>query len=191
MSGKVRRPCWDAARLWIAADAAGIGLWSWNVDTDEIAMDDRAMPSGAGRGTARSPSPTCLPHRPARPRPGEDRVPGDPHDAGSLPDRLPHPLPGGIRWVSARGWGADEGIVGRIMFGVFLDSTARKEAEGARELLAGDTLGEHDMVLVYETPDDAVAARFSLMLNRLGAVRTKTMKAFPEGAYRQIVASLQ
>ncbi len=43
-----------------------------------------------------------------------------------------------IRWVSARGRGADEGIVGRIMFGVFLDSTARKEAEEAREMLAGE-----------------------------------------------------
>jgi uncharacterized protein with GYD domain len=45
------------------------------------------------------------------------------------------------------------------------------------------TLGEHDMVLVYEPPDDAVAARFMLVLNGLGAVRTRTMKAFPESAY--------
>jgi uncharacterized protein with GYD domain len=52
------------------------------------------------------------------------------------------------------------------------------------------TIGEHDLVLVYEAPDDAVAARFSLILNRLGAVRTKTLKAFPEVAYREIVASL-
>ena len=52
------------------------------------------------------------------------------------------------------------------------------------------TLGEHDLVLVYETPDDAVAARFMLVLNGLGAVRTRTLKAFPEAAYRQIVASL-
>jgi uncharacterized protein with GYD domain len=52
------------------------------------------------------------------------------------------------------------------------------------------TLGEHDLFLVYEAPDDAVAARFSLILNRLGAVRTKTLKAFPEAAYREIVASL-
>jgi uncharacterized protein with GYD domain len=47
------------------------------------------------------------------------------------------------------------------------------------------------MVLVYETADDAVAARFSLMLNRLGAVRTKAMEAYPEAAHRQIVTSLQ
>ncbi len=44
----------------------------------------------------------------------------------------------GIRWVSARGCGSDEGIVGRTMFGVFLDGTARKEAEEARGLLAAE-----------------------------------------------------
>jgi PAS domain-containing protein len=33
---------WDANRLRIATDAAGVALWSWNVDTDEIAMDERA-----------------------------------------------------------------------------------------------------------------------------------------------------
>ena len=73
-----------------------------------------------------------------------------------------------------------------------LDAAKRElEDMGGRFIAFWMTLGEHDMVLVYETTDDAVAARFSLMLNRLGAVRTKTMKAFPEGAYRQIVASLQ
>ena len=35
-----------------------------------------------------------------------------------------------------------------------------------------------------------MAARFTLLLNGLGAVRTKTMKAFPEAAYRGIMASL-
>ena len=52
------------------------------------------------------------------------------------------------------------------------------------------TLGEYDLVAVYEAPDDAVAARFSLLLGTLGSVRTKTLKAFPEAAYREIVASL-
>ena len=33
---------WDADRLRIATDAAGVALWSWNVDTDEIALDERA-----------------------------------------------------------------------------------------------------------------------------------------------------
>lgn len=65
------------------------------------------------------------------------------------------------------------------------------EEMGGRFVAFWMTMGEHDMVLVYETPDDAVAARFSLMLNRLGAVRTKTLKAFPEAAYRSIVTSLR
>ncbi len=71
--------------------------------------------------------------------------------------------------------------------------TAKRQLEemGGRFVAFWMTMGEHDMVLVYETPDDAVAARFSLMLNRLGAVRTRTMKAYPEAAYRQIVTSLQ
>jgi len=52
------------------------------------------------------------------------------------------------------------------------------------------TMGEYDLVAVYEAPDDAVAARFTLLLGALGTVRTKTLKAFPEAAYREIIASL-
>ena len=47
-----------------------------------------------------------------------------------------------------------------------------------------------DLVAVYEAPDDAIAARFTLMLGMLGNVRTKTLKAFPEDAYREIINSL-
>jgi hypothetical protein len=44
---------WDAVRLRIAADAAGIGLWPWDVHTDEIAMDERshALWGDDSRGT--------------------------------------------------------------------------------------------------------------------------------------------
>ena len=52
------------------------------------------------------------------------------------------------------------------------------------------TMGDVDMVAIYEASDDAVAARFSLQLGQLGSVRTRTLKAFPEAAYREIVASL-
>ena len=45
---------------------------------------------------------------------------------------------GKVRWISARGWGDDQGIVGRIMYGVFIDVTERKKAEEAREMLAGE-----------------------------------------------------
>lgn len=52
------------------------------------------------------------------------------------------------------------------------------------------TMGEHDMVAVVEAPDDAVMARFALMVGMAGNIRSHTLKAFPELAYREIVAAL-
>lgn len=63
---------------------------------------------------------------------------------------------------------------------------ARRELEAmggqVRSILM--TLGPYDLVATYQAPDDAVAARFTLMLGRLGNVRTTSMKAFPEEAFR-------
>lgn len=53
------------------------------------------------------------------------------------------------------------------------------------------TMGDYDFVAIYQAPDDAVAARFTLQLGSLGNVRTKTLKAFPEAAYREIIATLR
>jgi uncharacterized protein with GYD domain len=52
------------------------------------------------------------------------------------------------------------------------------------------TKGDYELVAVYEAPDDAVAARFTLQVGMLGNIRTRTLKAFPEAAYREIIASL-
>lgn len=71
--------------------------------------------------------------------------------------------------------------------------------DAARELLKGMggdfklffmTMGKYDMVAVYEAPDDAVAARFNLQLGMQGNIRTQTLKAFPEAAYREIIRSV-
>ena len=43
----------------------------------------------------------------------------------------------------------------------------------------------------WAMPDDAVAARFTLLLGKQGNVRTQSLKAFPEEAYRQIVNTLR
>lgn len=69
---------------------------------------------------------------------------------------------------------------------------ARKAAEdlGGR---IGDlylTMGAYDLVAISEFPDDATAATFVLRLGALGNVRTTTVKAFPENAYRRIVESV-
>jgi uncharacterized protein with GYD domain len=51
-------------------------------------------------------------------------------------------------------------------------------------------MGPYDLMLIYEASDDAVSARFQLMLGAQGNVRTDTMKAFPEEAYREFIAAL-
>ena len=53
------------------------------------------------------------------------------------------------------------------------------------------TMGEYDLILICEASDDAVMASFVMQLGMLGFVRTRTLKAFPESAYREIIASLR
>jgi uncharacterized protein with GYD domain len=72
-----------------------------------------------------------------------------------------------------------------------LDTAKKALAEMGGEFKAVYmTMGDYDLVCVYEAPDDAVAARFTLLLGMLGNVRTTTLKAFPERAYREIINSL-
>lgn len=52
------------------------------------------------------------------------------------------------------------------------------------------TMGEYDFVILSEAPDDETMARITLTVASAGAVRTKTLKAFPEKDYRSIVESL-
>jgi uncharacterized protein with GYD domain len=52
------------------------------------------------------------------------------------------------------------------------------------------TMGEFDMVIVAEFPDDSSAALFLLHITKSGAVRFKTHKAFPEPEYRELMRGL-
>lgn len=129
---------WDTNRLRIATDAAGVALWSWNVDTDQIDMDERAhglwgVPAGAV--TFEDLSAHIHPEDLDRVR-AAFAATRDVMGAYEIDFRILHNNE--VRWVSARGQGDDQGIVGRIMFGVFLNVTERKLAEEAREMLAGE-----------------------------------------------------
>ena len=52
------------------------------------------------------------------------------------------------------------------------------------------TMGDYDFVLVWEAPDDETAARYMLTLGSSGNVRTKTLKAFPQEQFQDILRSL-
>ena len=131
---------WDAERLRIATDAAGVALWSWDVDTGEIAMDERAHSIW---GVPRCERQITFADLSARIHPADlDRVQTafqatrEVAGAYEIDFRIQHGS--AVRWVSARGQGGDKGIVARVMFGVFLDVTERKQGEEAREMRAGE-----------------------------------------------------
>ena len=52
------------------------------------------------------------------------------------------------------------------------------------------TLGEYDIVMVTEFPDDETAAAAVLTLASLGNVRAKTMRAFTDGETAAVIAQL-
>ncbi len=52
------------------------------------------------------------------------------------------------------------------------------------------TTGACDMVVIAEARDDETMAKFGLTLAMGGNVRTTTLKAFTEDAYRTIIAAI-
>lgn len=52
------------------------------------------------------------------------------------------------------------------------------------------TMGKYDFVVIYDAPDDAAAARFTLALAQGGNLRSQTLKASSEAEYREIIGSL-
>ena len=51
-------------------------------------------------------------------------------------------------------------------------------------------MGRYDAVVVAEAPDDETVAKLTLAISSAGAIRTETLRAFPEEEYRKIIAAL-
>jgi two-component sensor histidine kinase len=135
-----RKPgIWDETNLRLAIEAAEVALWSWNVDTDELVMDTRAYDLwGVDTGSSVTFEDLSSHIHPA----DRDRVraafAATRAILGAYEIDFRILVNEEVRWVSARGQGNDSGIVDRIMFGIFLDVTGRKQAEEGNELLAGE-----------------------------------------------------
>jgi two-component sensor histidine kinase len=132
-------PVWSEAHLRLAIDAAGVALWSWNVDTDKLTMDE----SGYRLWDVPMSEFVTFEDLSSHIHPADrDRVRAAFGATRALagPYEIDFRIIVGaeVRWVSARGQGADVGIVGRVMFGIFIDVTGRKQAEEGHELLAGE-----------------------------------------------------
>ena len=51
-------------------------------------------------------------------------------------------------------------------------------------------MGQYDIILVSEAPDDETVAKIALILGSLGNVRTESFRAFKEDEYREMVSAL-
>jgi uncharacterized protein with GYD domain len=70
--------------------------------------------------------------------------------------------------------------------------TAKKAAQamGVEVTQLYLVMGQYDMVIIAEAPDDETMAKLAIATGSLGNVRTQTMRAFTEDEFRKIVAGL-
>jgi two-component sensor histidine kinase len=142
MTHDITRPqphAWQADHLRLAVEAAGVALWTWNVDDDRLTMDERGFELWGLPWCETVTFEELSEHiHPA----DRDRVRAAFAATRAVlgPYETDFRIMVGeeIRWIAARGQGEDVGIVGRTMFGIFLDVTGRKQAEEGHELLAGE-----------------------------------------------------
>lgn len=151
---------WPPRHLRLAIDAAGIALWSWNVDSDQFTMDRHGFALWD-----LPPAPVVVfEELSAKIHPADrDRV-REAFSAtrgivGAYEIDFRIMIGDVIQWISARGQGDDADIEGRVMFGVFLDVTGRKQAEEGHELLAGEMSHRVKNLLAIATGLTAITSR--------------------------------
>ena len=132
-------PFREAENLRRALHAAGVALWSWTVETDVFAMDEKAFDlwglPAAHQVTFEDLSSRIHPADRDRVRAAFTATRAI---VGAYEVDFRILVGEEVRWVSARGLGNDEGLHKGQMSGVFLDVTGRKQAEEGHELLAGE-----------------------------------------------------
>lgn len=172
---------WDSRRLRFATLAAGVALWSWKTETDEISLDERAR----RLWSLADEENVTFARMSMRIHPQDlDRV----QSAFAATRAVPGPYEidfrilhdGAVRWISARGKGNDEGLQEGRLFGVFLDVTERKLAEEARERLANEM--SHRVRNLF-----AIAAA----LTRIAARTAESPLAMAEDLSQRLLALLQ
>ncbi len=67
---------------------------------------------------------------------------------------------------------------------------AAAEKMGIKWVGAWVTMGEYDLVIVWDAPDDQTIAALALAQARLGNVTTQTLRAFSEDEFAQVVGKL-
>jgi two-component sensor histidine kinase len=169
---------WKPEHLRLAVTAAGVALWAWNVDSDEFTMDERGFELwGLPWRDAVTFEELSAHIHPA----DRDRVRSAFAATRAVLGRYETDfriLVGeDVRWISARGQGEDVGIVGRTMFGIFLDVTGRKHAEEGNELLAGEMSHRVKNLLTIATGLTAITSRSATSAENMARELTARLTA--------------
>lgn len=171
-------PIWSEEHLRLAVEAACVALWSWNVDSDCLAMDELAFELwGLPWESAVSFEELSAHIHPA----DRDRVraafTATRSVTGSYEIDFRILIGEEIRWISARGRGADAGMVDRVMFGIFLDVTGRKQAEEGSELLAGEMSHRVKNLLSIATGLTHLTGQSALSVEQMTGALTERLTA--------------
>jgi two-component sensor histidine kinase len=169
---------WQAQHLQLAVRAAGVALWAWNVDTDLLTMDERGFELWGLEWSDRVTFEDLSAHiHPA----DRDRVraafAATRAVLGAYETDFRIIVGEEIRWIAARGQGEDVGIVGRTMFGIFLDVTARKHAEEGHELLAGEMSHRVKNLLAIASGLTAITSRSAASTEEMARELTQRLTA--------------
>ena len=171
-------PVWKDEYLPLAIEAACVALWAWRVDTDKFAMDERAFELWgldlADEVTFEELSVRIHPVDRDRVRAAFNATRSI---TGSYEIDFRICLDDQVRWIAARGRGADDGIIGRVMVGVFLDVTGRKQAEEGSELLAGEMSHRVKNLLAIATGLTQITARSAKTVEEMATELTQRLTA--------------
>lgn len=171
-------PLWEPDNLRRALQAAGVSLWSWNVDSDGFTMDEQGFSHWGlpQRDTVTFEDLSSHIHPADR-----DRVraafTATRAIVGSYEIDFRVMVGDVIRWISARGLGNDSGLHKRLMFGVFLDVTGRKQAEEGHELLAGEMSHRVKNLLAIASGLTRISARSTTSAVEMAEVLTDRLAA--------------
>jgi len=169
---------WDQEHLRLAVEAACVALWSWRVADNRFTMDELAFDLWGLPWAEKVSFEELSTHiHPA----DRDRVKAafsaTRSVAGSYEIDFRICFGDEVRWISARGQGADAGIADGVMFGIFLDVTGRKQAEEGSELLAGEMSHRVKNLLAIATGLTQLTARSAKSVEDMTGELTQRLTA--------------
>lgn len=169
---------WWSDYLPRAVEAARVAIWAWQVETDKLAMDERAFElwgmEPADEVTFEQLSERIHPVDRNRVRAAFNATRAI---AGPYEIDFRIQLGQEVRWIASRGNGTDDDNTGRVMCGTFLDVTGRKQAEEGSELLAGEMSHRVKNLLAIATSLTQITARSAKSVEEMAKSLTQRLTA--------------